>query len=688
MSLNTQEVFRGSGVNPTQPPASQPPASQPPASQPPASQPPASQPASPRITTSRITTSRITTSNSHRHQPGATLDPRSVFFASLSSPRGSGSTPSDSRHSHRHSEPPPEHSTHSSREPGASSRKRDADRTQEHPARGDKAQKTLGMLVPSSSQLPRASEGTPLPHANRAGAGQPNGGAGFFQSDTALGSAQLHRESGAFQPGGGLATVQSSGRRAAQASGWVESAQHTGALANVQRPRMFSIRHSGGGLAAAQPERRSENAQPGGRFGAAQHGRGVETIQSHPGFEAFASPSAGLTYVQSGAGRGIPPPRPPPGSPPPFRGGPGNTQSGRGFGDPQPPTGVPQTMQLARGYGVYLPPLVPGAPLSEAGTGGSPSRRASTAEEFPSGRRSGANRVSGTPENNLTRTQLEAGPLPGLEPFQTAGGRSQAVPYTNRQAVRLPRATGEVPTSRPVNRTASPSPNMTSGAATSQPATSGASPSQNNTRGVDTPQPGTSEASPPRRTGRSAATPPNAPGGTALSQPASQGASPSHTVARGAATPQQTAGAAAKSQAVTGATLANAEIVGIIEGYLFKMDKFLESAMPTPEALQQSRCLRQAVKGVREVRAKLEQKYEQSLTREARRIEIKLEIDDVKKLDQAARNEEKEACRKAEEARARREAAAAEAIRLEREHNAIGDSSSREGTPEAGPPGP
>lgn len=69
-------------------------------------------------------------------------------------------------------------------------------------------------------------------------------------------------------------------------------------------------------------------------------------------------------------------------------------------------------------------------------------------------------------------------------------------------------------------------------------------------------------------------------------------------------------------------------------------------------------------------------------------MEKELELDNIKKRRQAALDEEKEACRKAEEARACREAAAAEAIRLEREHNAIGDSSSREGTPEAGPPRP
>ncbi|KAF7502084.1 hypothetical protein GJ744_007323 [Endocarpon pusillum] len=445
MSLNTEKVSPGSGVNPTQPPASQ-----------------------PQIL---IDTSLVPLRAPQAHQsqipPSTTAlqlqprDPRSALFQSRSPPRGSGSTPSDSRHSHRHSEPPPEHSEQSSRERGASSRerrssprepralsrKRDADKRQEHPARGDKAQKILCRLPSSISQLPKASEDTPLPHANRAGAGHPSGAAGFFQPDTALGSAQLHRESGAFQPSGGLATIQSSGGRAAQDSGWVVTAQHTGALANVQPPQMFRFTQS---VAAAQPERRSENALPGGWFGAAQNGRGAEAIQSHPGFEVFASPSEGLIHAQSGAARGIPPPRPSPGYPLPFRGGPGNIQSGRGFGDPQPPTGVPQTVQPRRGFGVSPTPPAAGVPRSESGTGGSPSRRASTAEESPSGGRSGANEVSGMSENILARTQLVAGPIPGLEPFQTAG---------------------EVSTSRPVTTTASPSPITTPGAATSQPAT-------------------------------------------------------------------------------------------------------------------------------------------------------------------------------------------------------------------------
>ena len=538
--------------------------------------------------------------------------------------------------------------------------------------------------VPSVSQSPSASEGTPLRHANRAGAGQASGGAESVQQDTAIGSAQLHRELGAFQPGGGLVTVQPSGGRAAQASGEVETAQTTGGLANVQPVRVFSVAQSGRGIAAAQPGRRSENSQPGGRFGAAQHSRGAGAgaIQSHPDFEAFASPSEGLIYVQSGAGRGIPPPRPPPGSPPPFRGGPGNIRSGRRFGHPQH-----QIVQPVRGFGVSPSPPPPESRLSEAGTRGSPSHCAGIAEDSPSGRRSGANQVSGMLENFSARTQSGAGPIPGLEPFQTAGERSQAVPDTNRQVARLQPATGEVSTSRPAIRTASPSPNMTPGAATSQPAPSGASPSQNTTGGAATPQPGTGGASPCLRTGRSPATPQNPPGGTAPSQPASEGALPSQMVARGAAIPQQNTGAASKSRAATDAALTNAEIAAIVEGYLNKMDKFLESAMPTPEALQQCRCLRQAVRDVRECRARLERKHEQNLGREARRIEKELEMDDVEKRRQAALDEENDANRKAEEARARREATAAEAMRLERERNAIGDSSSREGTPEAGPPG-
>ncbi|KAF7502085.1 hypothetical protein GJ744_007324 [Endocarpon pusillum] len=103
--------------------------------------------------------------------------------------------------------------------------------------------------------------------------------------------------------------------------------------------------------------------------------------------------------------------------------------------------------------------------------------------------------------------------------------------------------------------------------------------------------------------------------------------------------------------------------------------------MPTPEALQQCRYLRQAVRGVRECRKTLEGKLEQNLARTA----LKLALDDVRKREQAARDEQRDALRKAEEARARKEVAAAEATRLEREHNAIGDSSSREGTPDAGP---
>jgi hypothetical protein len=174
-------------------------------------------------------------------------------------------------------------------------------------------------------------------------------------------------------------------------------------------------------------------------------------------------------------------------------------------------------------------------------------------------------------------------------------------------------------------------------------------------------------------------------------QHATGGAASSQHATGGVTNLQPAAGGAPSSQPASEVNPVLQE-AQVIERAIDIKKQFLEKISGLLGAPEYRLRLKELIKATETNFESFQQKIQNDKEREARREAKQREAASAKKrsLDAAAENERltrqaQDLTRQAQEARARSEAAAGNAKKLEQERAAIGDSSSREGTPEAGP---
>jgi hypothetical protein len=198
----------------------------------------------------------------------------------------------------------------------------------------------------------------------------------------------------------------------------------------------------------------------------------------------------------------------------------------------------------------------------------------------------------------------------------------------------------------------------------------------------------------PAHSGR-AANPQHATGGAASSQPTTGGAAISQRATGGASSSQPTTGGAAISQRATGGAsssqpanevnpvLREAEILQLANRL---QKELLEEVGRPPGAPKCRPYLKEFITAAETFKRKLQKEEDRKVRLEAKQTEVNSARS--RSIDAAAESQKfdrqaKELTRQAIEAKLRSENADADAKKLEKERATIGDSSSREGTPEA-----
>jgi hypothetical protein len=179
--------------------------------------------------------------------------------------------------------------------------------------------------------------------------------------------------------------------------------------------------------------------------------------------------------------------------------------------------------------------------------------------------------------------------------------------------------------------------------------------------------------------------PPPPSGGAAISQPTTRGAANLHPAAGGAAISQRATGGAPSSQPAKEVNPVLDEVQILELAIISNQEQLLEKVGQLPGAPE---CRSYLKEFIRATETNLE-KFKRKALREAKQREAasaRGQSLEFRRQAQEFERQAQELARQAQEAKARWEAAAGLAKQLEQDRAAIGDSSSREGTPEAGPP--